>query len=191
MRIFESLVAVVVAGSALALAGCSSEPTVQADRKQGVDVSTLGTYAWIEHEHPDEGTVVLLGADHAGVIRSATDAALTAKGYRQDANPAFLVNWHVAVQGRIDTARMAEYYGSGDGWRSWAAPTYPSASMPVSSDRNEEGTIVIDLLHAADRELFWRGFLTGVVDPSVGIQERRARIEMIVRLVVDQLPPAK
>ena len=95
------------------------------------------------------------------------------------------------MQGRIDTARMAEYYGYGDGWRSWASPTYPSAAMPVSSDRNEEGTIVIDLLHAADRELFWRGFLTGVVDPSIGIQERRARIEMIVRQVVDQLPPAK
>jgi len=179
----------VVAGTALA--GCSSSPVVHQEVRRTLDGTILTTYAWLEHEHPDEGATLLLGAEFEPELRAAGDAALAEKGYRKDANPLFLVNWHVTVHGRLDTARMAEYYGYGPDWRKWAAATYPSAAMPVSSERNEEGTLDLDFLEAGSKELFWRGFFTGVIDPSVPLQDRRGRIDAAVRTVLAQIPPAK
>ena len=113
MRLLGAFLA---AAALAALPACVSFPEVHTDRNLEVDASTFPTYAWLETDHPDDGVTDLLGAEHDALIRAAGDTMLAEKGYRPDPNPAFLVNWHVVIQERIDTAAMADYYAPLKAW---------------------------------------------------------------------------
>jgi len=192
MRSLRSLTTAAVTTISLALAACASEPTFNTEKKPGVSPADLGTtYAWYDHQRPDDGVSDLLGAGYESVLTLAGDQGFTAKGYRKDDHPAMLVNWHLALHQLIDTQMMVEYYGYGPGWNSWAARFYPSAAAPVDSDRDEDGTLVIDVLRADTKELIWRGFGTAPINDKNAIPKRRENLALVVRTVLAQLPPAR
>lgn len=188
LRAFRAAAAAFVA---CAGAACASSPDLHTEAKPGASVADHRTYAWLDAARPDEGLTELMGTEFESLLEQSGDFELVSKGYRRDAEPALLVNWHLVARQRIDTAAMAELYGYGPGWRTWAAPTYPSATAPVSTDRDEEGTLVVDVLLASSRELLWRGFGTAEIDPSVPIPERRTRVATAVRKVMAGLPAAR
>lgn len=191
MRALMTLAGVAVATAALSLAACASGPTYHAEQKPGVSPASFGTYAWLDGARPDDGVSALMGTDFDRIVTTSADSELAARGYRTNARPKLLVNWHLAVHQIVETQKMADYYGYGPGWQKWAALMYPSAASPVSTDRDEEGTIVIDILLADSRELIWRGFGTAEIDESVSIPERQSRVAAGVRKVVAQLPQAQ
>lgn len=173
-RILTALVAVV-------LAGCSGLST-SSDYDPQTDFSKLKTWAWFEAGPPNPKIDTLTD----GRIRGAIEQELTRKGLRKvDSGPAdFSVKYHAAVQQKIESRPTSVSVGYG--WR--------YGYMGMSSNEiysYSEGTLVVDFIDPAKKELLWRGTVSGAVEPQRTPEERTARVQEAVAKMMAQYPPKR
>jgi hypothetical protein len=159
MKHFAKLAVAVLAA---ALAACSTGPQVRADYDHSANFSAYKTF----------GYVTPLGTDVDGYsslitlrLKSATQRELEARGYRYtDSNPDLLVNFSAKLQDKIDVQpvmtppigyysyRAAAYYGA-----------WPAYGFQNNVDQYTQGTLNIDLVDAARKQLVWEGVAVGRV----------------------------
>jgi hypothetical protein len=178
---FRTLVA--VATCAL-LAACS-----QYDIKYDYDVESnfqnFRTYAWIPQQISEGSTSASTAMQRNTLldkrIRSAVDVNMAAKGFTVDENnPDLLVVYHTGMQNKVDVTDWGyTYSGSYWGW----------AGRDIDVYNYTEGTLLIDLVQAHDKELVWRGSATGVVDPNRSPEEVQERINDVVAQIFSNYPP--
>jgi hypothetical protein len=113
-------------------------------------------------------------------IRTAVEAALTARGHRfvQDQSEArYIVSYHVGLQNRQDyrVDTMAPPGGAVCGWRGcvggfgWGMYGPPADIRSVSY---VEGTMILDLEDRSSGQLAWRATSSRRIDESDGSQEQ-------------------
>lgn len=173
----------VAVAALLLLAGCASnQPTITAETRAGVDITQYKTYGWFTP----------LATDNAGYssivssnFKSAIQNQMAARGYVYDANaPQLLVNVNAASQERMDvtstpTVNMGYYgYRGGFGY-GFGVPIY---GADVQTKYYKVGTVTIDVVDAAKKELVWTGTLEGVLNkkamenPGAAIQSAVSQI---------------
>jgi len=155
-------------GAALVAAGCASGPRVRAERDKTVDFSQYRTFAFADP----------LGTDRAGYqtmvsqyLKSATQRELEARGLRLvEAGPQLLVNFNGQLSEKFRTTTMPASsisfgYGHGGyyGYRSGIYTTWPLYASETQVTAYTEGTLNIDVIDAAKKQMIWEGVAVGRV----------------------------
>lgn len=184
-------------GAALAaalLAACSTLE-VTTDYDPSAVFAGLKRYAWLPEPQKKTGDPRI--DDNTLLeqrIREAVDDALAAKGYvLSDADPDFLVGYHVSLDKRQSVQVLNDYYGYGPGW-GWR---YGSAYRPMGYAgppdayvyEYEEGTIILDVVSPANRELMWRGSARDEVQFESTPEQSAAKIREAVQAMLERFPP--
>jgi len=164
--------------TAIFFAGCSSI-SVSQDYDPAYDFSKLKTFGFIPIS-PEAG-IDQINANRFG---DAIKNELTAKGYTVSENADF----GVALYFTLKTKTNVQSYGYGYGYGGyWGRPGYGG----VDVTQYDEGTLVIDIIDMAKKELVWRGTGTGVLNPNATVEERTANINNAVAQILGQFPPTK
>ncbi len=134
----------VVSAAALA-AGCASVST-HATTAPGANLARYQTYAWAE----EPAGAVQTPADQQ--IRASIAQALGQKGMTTappGTRPDFLVAYQTAAQEKVNVVENGPWY---HGYRSRDVESYT------------EGTLIVDFIDPATRQVFWRGTASSVVE---------------------------
>lgn len=162
----------------VALSACSSK-SATVDFDDSYSFSGKDTYAWLDPSgQRDTGSDMT----RRRVVRSV-DAVLAELGFRQVPleSAALAVAYHVSAEDQ----RVYDTYGYGTG--RWSAYEGTTTTERVFT----EGSLTIDLLDTARKELVWRGTASDTIDPSASPEERDEIVARAVRDMFDGFPPGR
>ena len=168
---------------AILVSGCSSI-NVSYDYDNTVDFSRIHTYAWGQPNNPDDflANEPLLKKR----IIESVDGYLNSRGYRMvDSAGADVL---VVVQAGVkEKMQITNWGGSGGYYRDpWGRSSYVGRT---DVNYYTEGTLVIDIVDNAKKELIWRGLGTGVLQNYSNHEKRQAAIDEYVREILNRFPP--
>jgi hypothetical protein len=165
--------------AALILAGCSSGPSIYVNADPAADFSTYRTYNFMNP----------LGTDRPGYssvlsqyLRTAASRELEARGYQKSDSPDLLVNFNVQTKEKIQSSTMPSgpAYGGYYGYRSGYYGTWGGYETQVT--QYTEGTLTVDVIDAARKQLAWDGTAVGRVH-----EEARKNLQPAVDAVMTQI----
>jgi hypothetical protein len=162
---------------ALLLTGCSSL-SVNSDWDQKADFSQYQTYSVMKPQSPASDLVERRIVD-------AIRVHLNERGFTEDeTNPDMIVAPHVNVKDRVDV----QTYNYGYPYAGYGYGYYPywHGGTDVAVSEYQEGTLVLDIVDGADREMVWRGWGTKIIDDKSG---DAFEIQKVVDKILEQYPP--
>ena len=171
----------------LALGACASGPAVRAEYDKSVDFSQYRSFGFFSP----------LGTDRSGYesvvsqyLKAATRRELEARGLRYDESaPQLKVNFNAKLSDKLRTTTMPSagvgfgYYGYRGGFYS-AWPMYP---VETTTSSYTEGTLNIDVVDAARRQLVWEGVAVGTVTET-SAESIRPKLDQAVAAVFVKFP---
>jgi hypothetical protein len=168
---------------AIALGGCASGPETRANWDKSVDFAQYRSFAFFEK----------LGTDEAGYqslitqqLKASTRRELEARGYTySEAKPDLLVNFNASLAQQTRVTQSPTMYPGYYGYRygyygGWAG-------YQTRVDQYMEGTLNIDLVDAARKQLVWEGVAVGRVSEKENV-DRTAAIDAAVREIFTKYP---
>jgi hypothetical protein len=180
-KLFFSLLSLVILTAVLS-SGCSSI-SVSQDYDPAYDFSKLKTFGFIPL--PEDAGIDQLAANRLG---DAIKRELGAEGYTLSENADF----GVALYFSTKTKTNVQSYGYGYGYGGyWGRPGYGPGYGGVDVTQYDEGTLVIDIIDMAKKELVWRGTGSGTMSQSPSVEERTENINYAVAEILSQFPPTK
>jgi len=151
--------------------------TVNFDYDTEYDFSNMKRYAYLPIK--SVGTVSELK------IRRFIDAVnneLQSQGYALSTeDPDFLVALHSASKDKTNVTD----WGYGMGRRGWAG------GRDIDVTQYTEGTIFVDIVDPASRQLVWRGTATSAVDDSASPDKQNKQFAQIASRLFSNFPPKK
>ncbi|WP_017730536.1 DUF4136 domain-containing protein [Nafulsella turpanensis] len=167
-----------VSGMFLSLLGIlmyACSPVVYTDTAPEADFGAYETYAFLPSGE-DEGD----GTIYTEKIINEVQQEMEARGYELDPeNPDLLVNVNTMYEEeeelqRVPVATTYPYYTDGFYTPATLEPYYYTgfATIPeitgygIREIEYTEGTFVVDIIEAADREIVWRGWSETPIDPE-------------------------
>ena len=147
------------------------------DYDKAADFSRLKTYAWVR------GTPVNDELNHKRIV-NAIDAQLAAKGFTKveaGANPDVLVAYHASFN------RDLQVTGFNRGWGGYRFGPGRVGSARV--DQIVVGTLIVDLVDAANKTIVWRGIATKDLDPNASPEKRDKSINKAAEKLFKNYPP--
>ena len=118
-------------------------------------------------------------------MRAAVERELSAKSYRVvlDGTPDFYVFYHLSLERKLDVYTVNRGYV--DEWG------YGMAWPETRTRQYEEGTLIIDIADAKDKEVTWRGVGVGRVRRNPTPEQTTSDINAAVADILKQFPPEK
>jgi hypothetical protein len=169
------------------LAGCSSYD-IKYDYDMDSNFSNFKTYKWIPRTVTNaNGSAAVAQQNNTLLekrIHSAVDTQMAAKGFTlTEDNPDVFAVYYVGLKDKIDVTDWGYTY-SGSYWGG-------GLGRNVDVYQYTEGTLIVDLVNASDKQLAWRGSATGVVEPGSPPEKVEARINDVVARIFQNYPPKK
>lgn len=162
----------------LLVAGCTSGPSIYANKDPGADFAAYKTYNFMNP----------LGTDRPGYssvlsqfLRTAASRELEARGYQKSDNPDLLLNFNVQTRDKIQTTTTPSgpayggYYGYRSGYNVWGG-------YDTQVTQYTEGTLTVDVVDAARKQLAWDGTAVGRVR-----DEARKNLQPAIDKVMTQI----
>lgn len=158
----------------LALSACASLPQVRTSYDRSADFAQYKTFAFMSPLATDRGGYQSLVSQE---LKVATRREMEARGLRMDDGaPQLLINFNAAL---VDKTRVSSmpvlvngglgfYGGSYYGYRRGAYLPWPQYVDQTIVSTYKEGTLNIDVIDAARKQLVWEGVVT---DSSVTQEE--------------------
>jgi len=145
----------------LLVAGCASGPAIRSNVDPDVDFHRFRTFAFFDPLATDrEGYQSLISQQ---LVRSAERELLARGLQRTDTNPDLLINFSADLDQRLRvTQTPAPAAGSMNRHRRGFYSTWPGYQQ-VDIRQYTQGTLGIDVVDAARRQLIWEGFAIGRV----------------------------
>ena len=170
--------------STLAFAACSGIK-VSTDYDPDVDFSALRSYAWLDDRSGIEGDRADVTSLLDRRVRSAVDETLPGKGLAQVARDEaeVLVSYHFGIETKLDVNTIHSSYGYGRG-RYGAR-----GSSQTTVKEYEEGTLLIDLIDPASKQLVWRGAGQARIRRSTTPEQSEERVRQAVAMILAEFPP--
>jgi hypothetical protein len=154
------MLAAALASGMLLLAGCASGPDVRAVSDPSANFAQFRTFGFAEP----------LGTDRAGYqsivsqqLKSATTREMSARGLTYSAtNPDLLVNFSAKLDDKMRVTTTPEpvmapgYYG----YRRGFYQPWPMYTERTDVSEYTQGTLTIDVIDAARKQLVWEGTVT-------------------------------
>jgi hypothetical protein len=161
------LLPVALATSLLALGGCASGPEVHAVFDRAADFTQYKTFAFVTPLGTDRGGYQSIVSQE---LKANTTREMEARGMRLvDVAPQLLVNFNASLSDktRVTTMPVSTVgYGMGVGYYGYRGGMY--SPWPMYMDQTvvtqyKEGTLNIDVVDAARKQLLWEGVVTDSV----------------------------
>jgi Domain of unknown function (DUF4136) len=163
-----------IAATCLTLGACANVPQVRATYDSTADFTKYKTFAFISPLATDRSGYQSLVSQE---LKAATRREMEARGLRIDeVAPQLLINFNAAL---VDKTRVSSspmivnnslgfYGGSYYGYRSGIYAPWPQYVNQTVVSNYKEGTLNIDVIDAARKQLVWEGVVT---DSSVTQEE--------------------
>lgn len=139
----------------LLLSGCSDRFVVKVDYDRSMPVATCKTFNWLSSkEIESRNEPLIINEMNDKRIRTAVQAALVNAGYTYAEEGAeMIMHYHIVIEEKkaINPASYGYTYG----------PYWTDRRVDVYYYR--EGTIIIDVMDAANKQLLWRGWAYSVL----------------------------
>lgn len=165
-QITEKIQRAIVVSAFLVLCSCASGPDVRVNVDNGADFAQYKTFAFFSPLGTDRDGYQTIVSQH---LKAATERELVARGMRLDAKaPQLLVNFKGARSDKVQITTMPSmsvgvmgggYYG----YRTGMYAAYPLYQDNTVVSQYTEGTLNIDVVDAARKQLVWEGIVTGVI----------------------------
>lgn len=172
----------------LTLSACATGPVVRVNVDQATDFGRYRTYAFVSPLGTDRSGYQTIVSQH---LKAATQRELDARGLRLDEQaPQLLVNFNASLNQRV---RVASYPYPAAGYAYWGYYGYRYGlygGWPLYySDvyTYDEGTVNIDVVDAARKQLVWEGVVIGSVTQKE-IDNLQASLEHAVALAFARFP---
>lgn len=173
---------------AMTLSACSSGPQVRSDQAVNVNFSQYQTFSFVSELATDRAGYTTLVTQH---FKDAISAELSARGYKYvESDPQLLVNFNSNVASRSETRSVPVtnfHYGYYHYRRGVVYAGFPVYSNDVSTVHYKVGTVNIDLVDAAKRQLIWEGIAEGTLKQQ-DLEQPRAAAARTVSLIFEQFP---
>ena len=158
---------------------CASGPKVYAHAVPEFSPAAYRTFGFLQDADANrQGYSTLL----TQYLEAATTRELESRGYRRAENPDLLVNFHVATRDKVQvTPTPSTYYG----WRrayAWGGTAYASEVRSFT-----EGTLNIDLVDRARKQLVWEGAAIGRVTEQK-LKDPKSAIDGAVAAIFARFP---
>jgi hypothetical protein len=147
------------------LAACESGPEIRADGDPSVNLTSYKTFGFFDRASTDKagyGTILTTR------LKDSTWKELEKRGYQHvDTNPQLVVNFNVNVQ---DKTKVTSTPSSGVGYYGYRAGMYGTwAGYPqdIQTVNYRQGTLAIDIVDAARKQVVWQGIAEGKVTKSM------------------------
>jgi Domain of unknown function (DUF4136) len=153
---------------------------VNADYDKTVNFAQYKTYAY--HKAGID-KVEISDLDKKRILRSV-DEVLLAKGFMKSETPDLLVNIFTKEREEVNVNQFNNNwgYGWGFGWN-----PFWGMGMNTSVTTQAQGTLYIDLIDAAKKEMIWQGQGDGYLTQNVNKKDER--IKEFVTKILEQYPP--
>ena len=151
---------------------------VATDYDQNVDFNQYKTFAFFK---PGIDKAEISDLDKKRILR-AIETEMTAKGFTKSEDPNLLVSIFTKTKENINIYQDNMYGYYGWGWNPWY---WGAGSNTVST--TSEGTLYIDFIDAAKKELVWQGMGTAALAQEVN--RKQERINEIVKEILEKYPP--
>ncbi|WP_297332064.1 DUF4136 domain-containing protein [Flavobacterium sp.] len=165
-----------------ALVSSCSSIRVASDYDDAADFSRYKTYAFFK-EGIDKAEISDL--DKKRIMR-AIDAEMQRKGFAKSENPDMLINLFTRSNEQVNVNNWGYNYGWGWGW-GWNPWMWGGNYTTVNT--STEGTLYIDIIDAAKKDLVWQGIGTGVL--TLDREKKQERINEFVTKILKEYPPLK
>lgn len=186
-RKFKQLMLISFTIAGLLLAGCTSAPKVRSDTAANTDFKSYRTFGFVPELATDKAGYTTLITQH---FKLAIQAEMTALGYSYtNENPDLLVNFNSNVENRSETRTMPAatfnygYYNYRRGYYT-SIPVYRTE---VDTVHYKVGTVNIDVVDAAKKQLIWEGLSEGVLK-NKDLANPQGVISNTVNLIFQQFP---
>ena len=173
----------------MALGGCASGPDVRVDYDRTADFTAYKTFAFASPLGTDRGGYQSIVSQH---LKAATQREMQARGMRLDpAAPQLLVNFNAALSDKLRVTRLpmmsmgVGYYG----YRGGLYSTWPLYADQTTVSQYKEGTLNIDVVDAARKQLVWEGVVTDSVTQKM-LDDVPAAVNAAVKAAFAKYPVA-
>jgi hypothetical protein len=181
-----SFSALVAAAAVVSVAGfAASSITVETKASPGVDFTRYKSYSLAEMPEVKNTAV-------RQRLASALDKQLKAKGLeRKESGGDLTVAMH---------PRLSKQYSSRDydtswdyGWGTWASVSDLTGDSNGSKrlEGVPVGTVIVDLVDAATRQLVWRGGVASALDSEASAEKRQDLVDEAMKKLFKDFPKAK
>jgi len=149
----------------VALSGCASAPEVNVDYDRAADFTQYKTFGFFTPLGTDRSNYQTIISER---LKASTQRELEARGLRLDAGaPQLLVNFNAELNEKLRVSSMPIMgVGMGGGYYGYRVGMY--GAYPMYFDQTTvtpytEGTLNIDVVDAARRQLVWEGVIRSTV----------------------------
>ncbi|MDX1824740.1 MAG: DUF4136 domain-containing protein [Thiohalomonadales bacterium] len=170
------------------LAACATSVNVDYDKQ--TNFQALKTFKLMPSPETKTGDTRLDSPLVDKRIRDAIVATLSLRGYQQvKDNPDFDVAYQLGLRQEIDSSRSSMTVGIGGFYpHSAIGMTY---GYPGYVESYERGILTIDVLHASDKKLIWRGSSGRRLYDGSTPEKSDKEINAVVEEILDKFPPGK
>lgn len=188
----QALRPLLLAASLLALEGCASGPDIRADFDPSTNFAQYTTFAFVQP----------LGTDRDGYqsivsqrLKAATQREMEARGLRLDAgHPHLLVNFNTTLTEKMrvtpaPTVMVGVGAGGYYGYRTGMYGAWPLYYDQTTVTPYQEGTLNIDVVDAARKQLVWEGVVTDIVTQEM-LDNLQTTIDAAVAAAFSKYPLA-
>lgn len=172
------------------VAGCATGPQVKAEFDSQADFTRYASFGFVEP----------LGTDRAGYqtivsqyLKDAARREMEARGIRYaDKDPDLLVNFNAQLNEkvRVTSTGAYPYYGMGYyGYRRGLYGTWPMYPADTWVSNYQEGTLNIDVVDRARRQMVWEGVAIDTVTEKT-VENLKAAIDSTVAAMFTKFPVA-
>jgi hypothetical protein len=168
----------------LLLAGCATGPTIRSNEDPGTNFAQYDSFAFVpELESEDLGYQSFL----VQYLKEAITREMQARGYAySEENPKLLVNFYVNTQEKIQSRSTPTagggYYGYRRGYYGGWGGGYETTVTQYT-----QGTLSIDVVDAARKQLVWEGVAEGRIRQST-LDDIEGAVNRVVPLIFQEYP---
>lgn len=178
---------VVALALALAASACSLMPRVDTDYNPDYELRAARSIAIVDPRTVSNSPAIASDDLLHNRIRRSLAAALEARGYRIVApeQAELLASFLVTTENRT---RIRDYNVGWSYTRCWRCGPFVTAA-DIDVEEYTEGTLFIDFIDPASRQLQWRGSITRRLVEGRSVAERERIVDETVAAIVARFPP--
>lgn len=168
------------------LVGCSSYDIVS-DYDSAAPFASFKTYRWAIDPANAQGNLLLQNQLLGKRVKSAVDEELKAKGFTlvTSGEADVFIASHLTTKDKLNVTDWGYGYGAGP-----YRYGYGYGGSSVSVTQYTEGTLVVDMVNAKNKELVWRGIASGAMASQLPPpEEMDARVKEIIGAILAEYPP--
>jgi hypothetical protein len=174
---------------ALSLAGCATLK-VETEYVEGADFKRYRSFAFLTMQPGPEQAPVIRDPQVRERIRFFVQRELLKRGFvlaPEGVLPDFFIAMHGWAQDQIAVDQYGYGYGAGYRYGYHGGAVMVSTAPQVAVRAYRSGTLILDFVDGAKREMFWRGTASDSVSPEQG----PAALEQAIIKVLEAYPPGR